>query len=73
MYSKSLDEHVEHVRLVLKVLRNENLFANLDKCTFCTNKLIFLGFVVSSKGIEVDDAKIDAIKNWPSHGNYEFD
>ena len=48
------------------MLRNESLFANLDKCTFCTNKLIFLGFVVSSKGIEVDEAKIDAIKNWPT-------
>ena len=73
VYRKSLDEHVEHVRLVLEVLRNEKLFANLDKCTFCTNKLIFLGFVVSSKGIEVDEAKIEAIKNWPSHGNCEFD
>ena len=59
VYSQSLDEHVEHVRLVLEVLRNEKLFANLDKCTFCTNKLIFLGFFVSSKGIEVDEAKID--------------
>jgi len=51
IYSKNLDEHVEHLKLILSVLRTEKLFANLKKCTFCTDKLVFLGFFVSTKGI----------------------
>ena len=47
IYSKSLDEHVEHIQSVLAVLREQKLYANLDKCTFCTDKVVFLGFVVS--------------------------
>jgi hypothetical protein len=65
IYSKSLEEHTSHVAQVLLVLRNEKLYANLSKCTFATNKLVFLGFVVSSDGVEVDDAKIQAIRTWP--------
>ena len=44
VYSKSLDEHVEHLRCVLAVLRNEKLYANFQKCTFCMEKVVFLGF-----------------------------
>ncbi|KAK8618077.1 hypothetical protein V6N13_115952 [Hibiscus sabdariffa] len=50
---------------VLEVLRKEKLFANLQKCIFCTNKVVFLGFVVSSEGLEVDQEKIKAIQEWP--------
>jgi len=46
IYSKSLEEHATHIREVLNVLRQQQLYANLEKCTFCTPKLIFLGFVV---------------------------
>ncbi|OMO49566.1 reverse transcriptase [Corchorus capsularis] len=69
VYSRNLDEHVRHLRCVLDVLRVEKLYANLKKCTFCTNKLVFLGFVVSSQGIEVDEEKIKAIKDWPTPTN----
>jgi hypothetical protein len=47
IYSKTLEEHVEHIKQVLDVLRKEKLFANLEKCTFCTDQVVFLGFVVS--------------------------
>ncbi|KAL5738445.1 hypothetical protein ACOSP7_031206 [Xanthoceras sorbifolium] len=66
IYSKNLDEHVVHLKSVLDVLRKEKLFANLKKCTFCTNKLVFLGFVVSAQGIQVDEEKVCAIQEWPS-------
>ena len=66
IYSKSLDEHISHLSRVLLALRKAKLYANLSKCTFCTNKLVFLGFVVSSNGIEVDEKKIEAIRNWPN-------
>ena len=61
IYSKNLDDHLKHLKLILDVLRKEELFANLKKCTFCTNKLAFLGFVVSAQGTQVDEEKIRAI------------
>ncbi|XP_040994309.1 uncharacterized protein LOC121240848 [Juglans microcarpa x Juglans regia] len=66
IYSKNLEEHVTHLKYVLEILRKERLFANLKKCTFCTDKLVFLGFVVSKRGIEVDEEKVKAIHEWPT-------
>ena len=58
IYSKNLDDHLIHLKYVLDVLRKERLFANLKKCTFCTDKLVFLGFVVSARGIQVYEEKV---------------
>ena len=66
IYSKNLDDHVFHLNLVLGVLRKDKLFANLKKCTFCTDKLMFLGFVVSAQRIQVDEEKICVIQDWLS-------
>ena len=66
VYSKSLDEHVEHLKCVLNVLQNEKLYANFKKYTFCLEKVVFLGYVVSVKGIEVDEDKVKFIKEWPT-------
>jgi len=49
---------------VLAVLRKECLYANFEKCTFCTNKVVFLDFVVSANGVEVDEEKIKAVHDW---------
>nr|KYP57132.1 Retrotransposable element Tf2 [Cajanus cajan] len=65
IYSKSLSDHVDHLRQVLLVLRDNHLFANVDKCTFCVDNVIFLGFVVSKNGVHVDPEKIKAIQEWP--------
>jgi hypothetical protein len=51
---------------VLDVLRCERLYANFKKCTFCMEKVFFLGYVVSTKGIEVDEENVKAIKEWPT-------
>jgi hypothetical protein len=40
------------------------LYANLEKCTFCTGKVVFLGFVVSGQGVEVDEEKIKVVRDW---------
>ncbi|KAH9686183.1 Endonuclease [Citrus sinensis] len=66
IHSKGLDEHIEHLQTVLTVLRKEKLYVNLKKCSFCTNQIVFLGYVVSAKGIEVDEEKVKAIKEWPT-------
>jgi hypothetical protein len=63
IYSKSLDEHIEHLHAVFSVIREARLFANLEKCTFCTDRVAFLGYVVTPWGIEVDEAKIEAIRS----------
>uniref|UniRef100_J3MSD0 Retrotransposon gag domain-containing protein n=1 Tax=Oryza brachyantha TaxID=4533 RepID=J3MSD0_ORYBR len=54
---------------VLDVLRKEKLFANIEKCTLCTEKVVFLGFVISGQGIEVDESKVEAIKDWSTPVN----
>ncbi|KAH9792625.1 hypothetical protein KPL71_004200 [Citrus sinensis] len=64
--NKGLDEHIEHLQSVLTVLKKEKLYANLKKFSFCTNQIFFLGYVVSAKGIEVDEEKVKAIKEWPT-------
>ncbi|KAL4366439.1 hypothetical protein GQ457_05G022270 [Hibiscus cannabinus] len=66
VYSTSLELHVLHVKSVFNVLRHERLYANVDKCIFCSDQLIFLGFVVSAHGIHVDDEKVKAIREWPT-------
>ena len=48
IYNKNLDDHLIHLKTVLDVLRKERLFANLKKCTFCTDMLVFLCFIVSA-------------------------
>jgi len=64
IYNINLEEHLMHLKSVLEIRRKE--FANLKKCTFCTDKLVFLGFVVSKRGIEVDEEKVKAIQEWPT-------
>ena len=64
IYSKSLDEHVKHIQSVLAVLCEQKLYTNLDKCIFCTNKVVFLGFVVLSQGVEVDEENIKVVREW---------
>ncbi|XP_072147922.1 uncharacterized protein [Setaria viridis] len=69
IYSKSFDEHLDHIHQVLSVLRDDKLYGNIAKCTFCTDHVVFLGFVVSADGIQVDEEKIKAIKDWPTPTN----
>jgi len=47
IYSKSLDEHMNHSCVVFNALRDARLFGNLEKCIFCTNRVSFLGYVVT--------------------------
>jgi hypothetical protein len=49
--------------------RNPSTYGNREKCTFCKDKVIFLGYVVSKDGVEVDNYKIVAIQNWPTPMN----
>jgi len=65
IYNNNLDEHINHLHYVLDVLRKEKLYANMKKCSFCMGKIVFLDYVVSAQGIEVDEEKVKAIREWP--------
>ncbi|PNY01683.1 retrotransposon-related protein [Trifolium pratense] len=64
VYSKTEEEHAEHLRIVLKTLQEKKLYAKLSKCDFWLKKVSFLGHVISSGGISVDPSKIDAVLKW---------
>ncbi|KAJ9544449.1 hypothetical protein OSB04_024156, partial [Centaurea solstitialis] len=66
IYSRGKDDHLTHLRQVLTVLQESKLYVNLKKCAFCTPKLLFLGFIVGEAGIEVDEEKVRAIREWPT-------
>nr|GEV46463.1 putative reverse transcriptase domain-containing protein [Tanacetum cinerariifolium] len=66
IYSKSKQEHEEHIKLILKLLKKEQLYAKFSKCEFWIPKVQFLGYVIDSQGIHVDPAKIKSIKDWAS-------
>ncbi|GJV50569.1 putative reverse transcriptase domain-containing protein [Tanacetum coccineum] len=66
IYSKSRKEHEGHLRLILKLLKEEKLYAKFSKCEFWLSKVQFLGHVIDSEGIHVDPAKIESIKDWAS-------
>ncbi|KAA0051719.1 pol protein [Cucumis melo var. makuwa] len=65
IYSKTEAEHEEHLHQVLETLRANKLYAKFSKCEFWLRKVTFLGHVVSSEGVSVDPAKIEAVTNWP--------
>jgi hypothetical protein len=58
IYSKSMKEHEEHLRVVLQRLWDHQLYAKFSKCEFWINEVSFLGHVISSEGITVDPGKV---------------
>ncbi|GKE65483.1 putative reverse transcriptase domain-containing protein, partial [Tanacetum coccineum] len=66
IYSKNKQEHEEHLKLILELLKKEELYAKFSKCEFWIPKVQFLGHVIDSQGIHVDLAKIESIKDWAS-------
>ncbi|GKE02267.1 putative reverse transcriptase domain-containing protein [Tanacetum coccineum] len=65
-YSKDEKEHEEHLRLIMELLKKEELYAKFSKCKFWIPKVQFLGHVIDCQGIHVDPAKIKSIKDWAS-------
>ncbi|GKA96787.1 putative reverse transcriptase domain-containing protein [Tanacetum coccineum] len=59
-------EHEEHLKQILELLKKEELYAKFSKCEFWISKVLFLGHMIDSEGIHVDPAKIEAIKDWTS-------
>nr|GFA87057.1 putative reverse transcriptase domain-containing protein [Tanacetum cinerariifolium] len=64
IYSKNKEEHGEHLKTILNLLKDEKLYVKFSKCDFWLNFVQFLRHVIDSSGIHVDPAKIQAIKSW---------
>jgi hypothetical protein len=69
VHSKTFDDHVKHLRVVFETLRDSKLYGKLTKCYFCKESVVFLGYIISSKGVKVDEEKIEAIRDWPKPAN----
>ena len=65
IYSKTLEEHKEHVRKVLETLRKAKLFAKESKCEFFKTEVEFLGHIVGAHGVRMMEDKVKAIAEWP--------
>ncbi|GJX52181.1 putative reverse transcriptase domain-containing protein [Tanacetum coccineum] len=66
LMNQTKQEHEEHLKLILELLKKEELYAKFSKCEFCIPKVLFLGHVIGNKGIHVDPAKIESVKYWAS-------
>ncbi|XP_073120101.1 uncharacterized protein [Henckelia pumila] len=58
------EEHSQHLKTVLEVLRERKLFAKFDKCEFWLERVALLGHIISKNGVEVDPSKVQAVKEW---------
>ncbi|XP_042404031.1 uncharacterized protein LOC121993786 [Zingiber officinale] len=65
IYSKSKEEHSQHLRMALQTLHDKKLFAKFSKCEFWLKRVVFLGHIISGDGVGVDPTKVEAIKEWP--------
>lgn len=61
IYSKSEEEHNEHLKVVLQTVKEKKLYAKLSKCEFWLKEVSFLGHVISNDGIVVDPSKVDVV------------
>ncbi|GKE34515.1 putative reverse transcriptase domain-containing protein, partial [Tanacetum coccineum] len=66
IYSCNKEEHTDHLRIILELLKYEKLYAKFSKCDFWISIVQFLRHVIDNQGIHVDPAKIEAVKNWAS-------
>jgi len=66
VYSKTREEHEEHLRVVLQTLKDNRMYGKFSKCEFRLEEVRFLGHVISRGGITVDPSKVEAVISWES-------
>ena len=64
VYSRSREDHAEHLRMVLETLRGHQLYGKYSRCEFWIPEVGFLGHVISAEGVVVDPSKIEAVVSW---------
>ena len=66
IFSRSWEGHLQHIQQVLNTLRQHQLYANLEKCSFGMTQIQYLSYIVDEHGVHVDPAKIQVIRDWPT-------
>ncbi|WVZ88363.1 hypothetical protein U9M48_034893 [Paspalum notatum var. saurae] len=69
VYSKTIEEHEEHLRKVLEKLRSHQLYAKFSKCEFWLERISYLGHIITAEGVTVDPEKVEAVMEWPQPTN----
>lgn len=69
IYNNSLEEHLEHIKLVLSLLAKDNWKVKLSKYEFAQTTISYLGHIISEQGVTTDPTKIEVIKKWPAPQN----
>ena len=64
IYSKSEEEHEQHLRLVLEKLKEHQLYAKFSKCDFWLTEVKFLGHVITAQGVAVDPSNVESVTKW---------
>lgn len=71
IFSRTKEEHVEHLRKVLQTLQKNKLFAHPDKCSFGTSEVLFLGHVIAPERVSMEPDKVAAVREWVSGAAHE--
>jgi hypothetical protein len=66
IYSNSEEEHWDHVRAVLQILKDNKLYCKWEKCQFGKSEIKYLGYIVSGTGVRMDPSKVSAVTEWPT-------
>ena len=69
IYSKCVQVHEQHLRVVLEKLRVHKLYAKFSKCEFWLEKVAFLGHILTAEGVALDPEKVEAVSNWQQPTN----
>ncbi|XP_065873647.1 uncharacterized protein [Euphorbia lathyris] len=69
VYSRTTEEHEQHLRIVLQILKEQQMYAKLSKCEFWMDQVVFLGHVVSGEGVRPDPSKVKAVMEWEAPKN----
>ncbi|XP_040996196.1 uncharacterized protein LOC121242393 [Juglans microcarpa x Juglans regia] len=65
LYSRDMEQYLQHLRITLETLRQHELFAKLSKCSFGSPEVSYLGHFISAQGVKVDPEKLKAMEDWP--------
>ncbi|KAM2167334.1 hypothetical protein TB1_038664 [Malus domestica] len=65
VYSKTWEDHLLHLKMTFEVLQQHQPYVKKQKCAFGQSRVEYLGHVISSKGVEADPSKIQAVMDWP--------
>ena len=65
VYSSSVIDHIGHLELVFDMLSSQNFYIKLSKCSFCQDKIEYLGHIVTVTGVQVDPQILEAMVHWP--------